>query len=61
MEEYFFFLEKIYRNGLLYLRRFYKIMLGDGYCQDGYEVGGLVILIGGYQFDFFGYYFVINF
>lgn len=60
MEEHFFFPEKTHQNGSPHLRRLHKTMSGDGYCQDGYEVGGLVTLTGGYQSDPSGYYPVIN-
>lgn len=53
--------EKTRQNGSPHLRRLHKTMSGDGYCQDGYEVGGLVALPGGYQSDpSTGYYPVIN-
>lgn len=53
--------EKTHQNGSPHLRRLHKTMSGDGYCQEGYEVGGLVALPGGYQSDpSTGYYPVIN-
>lgn len=54
--------EKIHQNGSPHLRRLHKTMSGDGYCQEGYEVGGLATLTGGgYQSDPSpGYYPVIN-
>lgn len=54
--------EKTHQNGSPHLRKIHKTMSGDGYCQEGYEVGGLVTRTGGgYQSDPSpGYYSVIN-
>ncbi|XP_061163257.1 zinc finger CCHC domain-containing protein 2-like [Saccostrea echinata] len=55
--------EKSHRNGSPHVRKLNKTASGDGYYQDGYDVGGLATLTGGgYQSDPSpsGYYPVIN-